>query len=478
MKKNNLWKAIGISFIVFVILSWIIPTGSFSSGVLTKGTTAPLGILDIFRYPLVTSTTSIFVLTGIVILLIGGFYGVLNKTGAYSKLVENITKKFKGKEKTFLIISIFVLSLLASLTGLTIPLFILVPFFITVILSLGYNKITALLATVGGILVGNLGSTYGFNINGYVSYFLGNGINDTIVSRVILFILLTGLLMLFVSYINKNNTIKPVKKTKKNEVEEIKTDIPLYEKNVDKKKSIVPMVALSVVMMLLIIVGTYNWETGLNIDVFTNMHNSIMNFKLNGYPIFQNLIGSVDPIGYWSNYEVAIILFLTTLLISFIYKVKGKEKWNAFLNGMKEMIPVAIYAVLASILFLLMNNSDNGATLFNTIADYLMHITKGFNIFGFGLISIIGSFFYNDFPYLLNALYDPITTLYTNTGFIGIVMQVMHGLVMLVAPTSVILVAGLRYLNISYTDWLKNIWKYLLIAFLLIAIVLTILLLV
>ena len=54
MKKHDLLKAIGIVFLVYVVLSWIIPGGTFSSGAFTKGTTTPLGLGDIFLYPIGT----------------------------------------------------------------------------------------------------------------------------------------------------------------------------------------------------------------------------------------------------------------------------------------------------------------------------------------------------------------------------------------------------------------------------------------
>jgi uncharacterized ion transporter superfamily protein YfcC len=98
MKKNSIIKAIAITFFVYILLSWIVPTGSYQNGVFTKGTTSPVGISDFFIYPVSTAITSIFVLTALVILLIGGLYGVMNKTGAYQKFVEGTVKKFEGKE--------------------------------------------------------------------------------------------------------------------------------------------------------------------------------------------------------------------------------------------------------------------------------------------------------------------------------------------------------------------------------------------
>ena len=465
MKKNNLWKAIGICFLAFIVLSWVIPTGSFSNGVLTKGDANPLGFMDIFKFPIITASTSLFVLNAIVILLIGGFYGVLNQTGVYALVVEKVVTKFKEKRSMFLVLSILIFGVLSSLTALTLPLFIMVPFFVAVILKLGYSKITAFLSTIGAILVGNMGSTYGFNVNGYISYFFNISMNQTIIARIIFFILATVLLILFVLFWCE----KP--KTAKSKKDEKVTQIPLYQHNVDKKKSATPMIILSIFMIILVLIGMYNWEVGLHVEFFNNIHSAITEFEIAGYPIFKNIIGTIDPIGYWSNYELAVILFLATLLIAWLYNLKGKQKWEAFVYGVKEMVPVALYTVAASILFLLMNSSSNGYTLFNTIANFFITLTKGFNVFTFGLLSVIGSIFYNDFPYILNSLYDPIHALYTNYGFIGMFTQMIHGFVMLIAPTSLLLVAGLKYLDISYTEWLKNIWKYLLVAFLLIVLV-------
>lgn len=465
MKKNNLWKAIGICFLAYVVLSWIIPTGTFSSGVLSKGTTEPLGLLDIIRYPLVTASTSLFVLTAIVILLIGGFYGVLNKTGVYAKVVNQVADKFKEKGNTFLVISILVFAVLSSLTALTMPLFVMVPFFTAIILTLGYNKIVALLSTVGAILVGNMGSTYGFNINGYLTFFFGTGINDTIVTRILFFLVITILLIGFVLYLSRKTKPAVKKSVKKNaKKEETVLEIPLYENHVEKQKSAVPLVVISIIMMVLVLIGMYNWETGLQVEFFTNIYTSITEFEISGYPIFKNIIGSIDPMGYWSNYELAIVLFLATLLIAWIYNVKGSEKWQAFVDGMKQMVPVALYTVAASIIFLLMNATSTGATFFSTIANFFITLTDGFNVLSFGALTAIGGVFYNDFPYLINALYDPIVTLYTDYGFIGMLTQMIHGLAMFIAPTSIVLVAGLKFLDVSYTEWFKNIWKYLLLA--------------
>lgn len=467
MKKNNLIKAIVGIFLVYVVLSWIIPVGTFSSGELVTDGTAPVGLVDLIRYPIITCTSTVLVLSSFVVLLIGGFYAVLNKTGVYGKVVEGLAKKFKGKEFNFVIITTVILAVLSSLTALTLPLFVLVPFFVAVLMSLGYKKFTAFLSTFGAILVGNMASTYGFNINGYIKYFLDVDVNTTILCRIIFFVAVVGILLFIIAKVSaKDLTKKTAKKTTKKaeKKEEVKEEfiIPLYDGNVDKKKSVVPMVVVTSIMVIVSLVGMYNWSNGLGIELFNNIYESINSFEINGYPIFANLIGSVDPIGYWSNYELGFLLILASLLLGWIYNIKFSELVETFIDGSKKMVKVAFYMLIANIIFLVMNSNSSGLSIYATIADWFLGMTSKFNVFTMALAGLIGGVFYNDFPYMLNTLYAQISSSYTQLPLIGLVLQYMHGLVMLVVPTSVMLVAGLTYLDIPYVEYLKKMWKYLL----------------
>ena len=108
MKKYSLLKALGICFFVLVVLSFIIPTGTLSLGTFTEGTTEPIGFFEWFSAPL--NTIINYGMYGIIFLLIGGLYGVLNKTGVYTNIIKSVKEKYKGKEKKFLTISILVFS--------------------------------------------------------------------------------------------------------------------------------------------------------------------------------------------------------------------------------------------------------------------------------------------------------------------------------------------------------------------------------
>ena len=160
--KNNLFKVLMTTFLIVIFLSWIIPVGKYENVVFTLGQITPVGIFDL---PLIPLTVFDLALPSIIfILVVGGFYGILNKTGVYTKLISSLAEKLKGKEIRFLIIMIISFGLLSALVGLNLSFFFILPFIATILLLLGFSKITTMLATVGSILVGSMGSIYGADV--------------------------------------------------------------------------------------------------------------------------------------------------------------------------------------------------------------------------------------------------------------------------------------------------------------------------
>jgi len=487
MKKYNLLKTIGIFFLVLVLLSWLIPVGTFSGSEFTEGTTVPVGLFDLFRVPLIAVGT--FIQYALVFLAIGGFYGVLNKTGVFVPFVDGVTKKFKGKEKLFLTIVIVLFSLLSSLSGLPIPLFILVPFVVAVILNMGLSKLTALAATVGAILVGMIGSTYGFNVVGCINYFLSLEIHNQIITKIILLVMLTFLLVMFVTgkvnvelkqgkKVEKKDTKKGNKKSdKKDEVitSNEKIEIPFYESKGNNKKSPVPMIIIGTLVVVLALVSMYNWYYGLEVTFFQELYTSLMEIQIGTYPIVSNILGGVSQFGYWGYYELTVILMISSLLIGWIYSVKFNDVLEGFIEGSKKMLGVAFYATICGVLFTVLLSSQSG-TIYNTILNFFLQMAESLNVFAASIAAFIGGFFYNDFYYLLSTSAGALSGKFdaVTLPVVGLVFQTMYGLSMLVFPTSIALIAGLKYLEVSYKEWLKYIWRFLLSILVIILIVLII----
>ncbi len=517
--KRRLLKVIGISFLIFVILSWIIPVGTYSSGELTTNGIDPVGLIDLFNAPVQSFIT--FVLYGVVFACIGGFYGVMEKTGALEKVTDKMTKAFKGKENGFIVLTVILFTVLSSVTGLILPLFILVPLFAAVLFAMSYDKITVLASTVGSLLVGSVASTYGFNITGYTANILGLDMNNQIVAKVILLVILTIALIAVILNTSKRNTKKESKEVKVSKIEkEVKetkvsnaksvrkeassnkkapkttnkkssaktstkkkstkgksntkafaVSKPVKKVSAKSKISAVPLVVIFVLMLILCLVGMYNWYYSFGVDVFSNIHESIMSVEIKDFPIFEHLLSGISELGYWSNVELVGAMIIASGIIAWIYKLSLNEFIDSFASGVKKWLPTALLAALASvILYILYQASYAGTgTLVDTINAKVFDLTDGFNVITTGFASLLGSFFYNDLYYLLATISTFMSSFdVASLSVAGLLVQSVYGVGMIIFPTSVILIAGLSLFNVSYKEWMKYIWKFALIAFLLV----------
>lgn len=458
MKKHDLLKAIGIVFLVYVVLTWIIPGGTFSSGVFTKGTTTPLGLGDIFLYPIATSIYQMFVLSALVVLAIGGLYGVLNKTGILSSMVNGIVKKFKGKEKLFIVLTTGFYAIVSAFLNLTLPAFLLIPLSVAVLLSLGFDKIKAFLATFGAILVGGIAPAVGYNMDGYnyINYFLGVEIKSTILYSIILFVLVLAVLLFFVLTGSKKEVKKGRKTSKKDEIAE-EVVAPLYDIKIKAHKRPAAAIVIFTVLILVAVVSMFNWSA-LGVKLFDNIHKAITTFTVNDFAIFAKILGSISAFGYWGNYELVMLVIIASMLIAWIYKLSVKDAIDSFVEGAKELVPVAVLVIMANILLYTVNSAQ--APFFQTILNAFVGLSDKFNYFVIGGITAIGSIIYSSFPYLLFAIYDPMTSLFKDSlPVIALTVQSIYGICSLIVPTSVMLVLGLKYMNISYKEWFRNAWK-------------------
>lgn len=443
MKKHNLFKVISLMFLSLIVLTWIIPVGTYSNGIFIKDKINPIGLFDLFRIPLMTIIN--FLQYGILIILIGSFYGVLNKTGSYSHLIETIIKKLKGKERIFLIINIIILTILNSIIGLPYAFLIIIPFLMTIILKLGFNKLTALISTIGSLLLGNIVSIYGSNIALSINSNLNLSLNSEVFTKIIFLCISIFLLIVFVLKETKN-----IKNTKKEEV-------PLYEEN-NKKRNFIPLIVIFLISFIFILINMYNWNS-VNVTHISETYQNIFSNK-----IVSNIFGTVSIFGTWSIYDMCIVLLFVILIIGWVYSVKLDDIIDGMIKGAKEVLKVALYAVIVNIIFTSLYYLQTNSNIFYTITNFIFNLCGELKTLATILISILGSFFYNDISTLITVLARPIENIITDTTIyqvIGIIIQGVHGILMFILPTSILLVVGLSYLNISYKQWFKYIWKFL-----------------
>ena len=149
-KRNGLFKVLLVILLLVVVATYFIKGRQGSISYLAVGDVF-LDYVQSFYY---------FFDTAIFILVVGGLYGALNKVDSYKKLVKTIAEKVGENSKLFIGVITVGFALLASLTGLNMLLLIFVPFVISIILMLGYDKLVALSSTVVATMLGFVGGVF------------------------------------------------------------------------------------------------------------------------------------------------------------------------------------------------------------------------------------------------------------------------------------------------------------------------------
>lgn len=466
MKKNKFFKILVIIMAVIALLTWLIPAGNYSGEFIDSGFQR-LGFVDFCQYLLLPFFQSMFIEVLIFLLAVGAFYGVLSKTGAYKNALEKIAKKSKKKGTLFLVITAALIAILSSVGGYGLLLFIFIPALISIILLMGYDKVTAFLITFGAMLIGVIGATFGGN---YIDQTLST-LNLTYTSQIYLKL---GLFVVsFVIYIIF--TIKNA--NKKSKVKEEKYE-DKYLGNESSKKKATALYIIFGLIFILFILGCTNWYKTFGIEAFNNFHNWLLNISIKDFAIFSNILGSTSlALGNWSYFQMSIVLVLASLLIAKIYNVKAFEN---MVDGIKVIVKPALLVLFSYGVLILIVNSG----IFTTLMSYLLNPLKKFNviaIFVSTLINIVGSFLHVEMMYIGNFYLPYLAGSFVEANvpaILNVMTQSIYGLTMFVAPTSLFLLLGLSYLEIPYTEWLKKIWKLVVILLLITLITLVVMLLV
>ena len=465
MKKHNALKVVGITLLVFALLTWILPCATYQTEYTEVGR-YQVGLFDLLSYQ--STVLGYFGYVALSLLVVGGFYGVLYKTGAYRTMLDSLCKKFKGKEAVCLIVIMALFAILTSFAGLQLALIMLFPFVISLVLMMGYNKLAAVAVTAGSVAVGLMGTTFSYNTTQVLQQYLSVEITDLIWAKVILLVLGIVLLAFSVFKFGKKNSTKKC---------EDKDDfIPEAVKSKDKKK-VWPLVVILDLILLVTILGFISWNTAFSISLFDDVTTSVTEFELFGFPIFGKILGAVQAFGNWSLLELITIMLLAIIILKFVYKIKWDDVFDGFAKGAKKALLPALIVILIYTCLVLTTYDPYQLVIYK----FILGLTKGFNIFTTGLVVLLSSIFNGDPLYAFYSVLPYFVSVVTDTNnyqLVAVIFQAIYGIVTLVAPTSIPLMVTLAYTKVPYGSWLKYIWK-LLVALLVVAfITFTILLLI
>ena len=281
------------------------------------------------------------------VLIIGGFLGVIDKTGSLDAGVSTIVRKLKGKELYLIPILMFVLSLGGTSYGMaeeSLAFYVLIT---TTMMVAGFDPIVAVSTVMLGAGSGVLGSTVNpFSVGVAVS--AGQSAGIEVNQGIIIFIgVALWLSSLAISIFFTMRYAKKIQHKEENSLlskEELDNAKATFLNNSSenkelnkKRKSVLILFGFTFIIMIL---GAIPWE---NFGVTFFAENT------------GHLFGS--PLGAWSFQEFTGWFFLMAIVIGFAYGFKENKLVDAFISGASDMVGVAIIIGISRGVSFVMTNS-------------------------------------------------------------------------------------------------------------------------
>ena len=190
--------------LVMTILTWVIPAGRYQTGAEgepVSGTYEQIPqqgqpITSVFTAPLEGLYEAIDIAA--FILMVGGFLGVVGKTGAIDRGISALVAKLRGKETLLIPILMLVFALGGTTFGMAEETIAFYPLVLPIFISAGYDPITAVAVILVGAGVGTLASTVNPFATGIAAGFAGVSLGTGMLLRVIMLVVMLAASIYFV----------------------------------------------------------------------------------------------------------------------------------------------------------------------------------------------------------------------------------------------------------------------------------------
>ena len=404
--------------VLMAILTWVVPSGEFSREdvegrmVVVPGTyqsveSNPQGFADVFKAPIEGFIDSAEVVG--FVLLVGGAFGIVNRTGAIEAGIASVISKFKGKELLIIPISMILFGLGGTTFGMaeeTLPFYMI---FVPLMTSLGYDSLTAIAI-----------------VQALAQLAPGSGV----AYRVVIFIAYILISIAFVMYY--------AKKVKENPESSI-----VYE--IDKNnKSILN-------------------QTSTEIKEFTFKEVSVLAIFGIGMAI---MIWGVLSQG-WYIPEISMCFAAIGVLSGLVGRLSQIEISESFIDGAKDLASAALAIALARGIVIIAQNGFIIDTILNSAAAFLGGLPKVIFVYLSFFLEAALAFLIPSSSGLASLTVPVLAPLGDLVNISAQVIVTAYqfgvGLTNFITPTSGVLMGALAVAHIPFSKWVRFIMPILLI---------------
>ena len=443
MKKKfvfpNTYVIIILMMIVAVLLTWIIPSGEFE-GVKDEVSKQSIIIPGTFKYiennPISLFKIPVYIMKGLakasdivfLVIIVGGAFNIIIETGMFQSFAGRLTKIFSNKE--VLIIPAFSTIFALACTTMGVNTFIgFAPIAVIIARSIGYDAIVGVSMVALGGAIGFSTGTFNPFTTGVAQSLAGlpifSGLGYRFVCLVV-FLIVTNIYIIWYAKKIKANPESSVVY----EMEQENKKIEVSEKQHDKIEGRHYLVLLIVIAcFVLLVYGSQNWK--------------------------------------WKLQENAAMFIWMGVLSGFAYGFGPSKIAEEFTKGAKKLVYGALMIGMANGISLILTDGK----ILDTTVQYLG-----------GLLVTLPSYLQAAGMFLMQLLINGLITsgsgqaaatmpiMLPVADIIGITKQTTvlafnfgDGLSNYILPTSSALMGFIAMVGISYSNWMKFMWKLFLI---------------
>ena len=443
MKKKfvfpNTYVIIIIMMIVAVLLTWIIPSGEFER-VKDEVSKQSIIIPGTFKYiennPISFLQIPVYIMKGLakasdivfLVIIVGGAFNIIIETGMFQSFAGRLTKVFSNKE--VLIIPAFSTIFALACTTMGVNTFIgFAPIAVIIARSIGYDAIVGVSMVALGGAIGFSTGTFNPFTTGVAQSLAGlpifSGLGYRFVCLVV-FLIVTNIYIIWYAKKIKANPESSVVY----EMEQENKKIEVSEKQHDKIEGRHYLVLLIVIAcFVLLVYGSQNWK--------------------------------------WKLQENAAMFIWMGVLSGFAYGFGPSKIAEEFTKGTKKLVYGALMIGMANGISLILTDGK----ILDTTVQYLG-----------GLLVTLPSYLQAAGMFLMQLLINGLIT--SGSGQAAATMPIMlpvadiigmtkqttvlafnfgDGLSNYILPTSSALMGFIAMVGISYSNWMKFMWKLFLI---------------
>ena len=383
------------------------------------------------------------------IMSIGAFISISFATRSLEVAVVAMSQRLRSRGWVLISTVMVLFSLLGSTMGFSVETFGFYALFIPLMAALGYDRLVTASMIILGSTLGVMAATVNPFSIGVASGEAGVGIGDGIVLRLCLWVLLTGMGVAWV--------LRYAAKVRANPA----ASLVGFEH--DSADAVAPDETLTT---------TQKWVLLITILAFGLMIFSVIPWAslLGGTTgpaddYATHSVAGVTPFWFELNWwfpQLAMLFLIASVLVGLVARMKEKEIVRLIAAGAADMMNPAMVMLLAGGVSAIMTNTQTMDTILHAMEQLIAGASASVFAVAAMVVNIPLAFLIpssSGHAALAMPLLSPLADFAGVSRPLTITAWMLgHGLALLVAPTSVVLVGGLAIAKVGYDQYLRFIW--------------------